>query len=334
MNRLVTVHGAGLAGCSAAIAALQEGSAVRLIDQARFPRHKVCGEFLSPEAFQILSEAGLEGEFAAAQPARVPRLEVHLGRRRLVDHLPEPAYGLSRFAMDALMQRKAVSLGADFQRGVVAAASPPLVEALGRKVRQVSVEKGSRLFGFKAHFSGPASDAVELYFFQGCYVGITPIEGGLTNVCGLGPQACLQNACFEIDELVNSHEPLRERLQPLTRCWDWLKVGPLLFQNRLHANPVEGVYPAGDLLSFVDPFTGSGMLSALLTGRLAGLAAARGDTVQHYLRRCEESILQPFRFSSAFRWLLRNGWAEHLAPLVPGRYLFRWTRPRVLKKNR
>ena len=58
--------------------------------------------------------------------------------------------------------------------------------------RQFSSSGRDRLFGFKAHFRGPVSDAVELYFFDDFYVGVNPVEGGLTNVCGLGSEAGLR----------------------------------------------------------------------------------------------------------------------------------------------
>src|SRR5439155_4655767 len=97
-----------------------------------------------------------------------------------------------------------------------------------------------------------------------------------TNVCGLGPETLLKKFNFEVDELVNSFSPLKERLGPLARSMKWLHVGPLIFQNRLEQEPEPGVYTAGDALSFVDPFTGSGLLSAAITGELPVTYAAQG----------------------------------------------------------
>jgi flavin-dependent dehydrogenase len=46
--RAVHVVGGGPAGAMAAFAAMREGAPVRIFEKSAFPRHKVCGEFLSP----------------------------------------------------------------------------------------------------------------------------------------------------------------------------------------------------------------------------------------------------------------------------------------------
>jgi len=48
-----------------------------------------------------------------------------------------------------------------------------------------------RLFGFKAHFDGPSDDAVELFFGLSGYIGVNPVEEGVTNVCGIAPESVL-----------------------------------------------------------------------------------------------------------------------------------------------
>ena len=84
---------------------------------------------------------------------------------------------------------------------------------------------------------------------------------------------------------------------------------------------------AGDALGFVDPFTGSGMLAALLTGRLAGQAAARGRSVEEHLAACRRVLGRQYSVASLLRQLLGAGLAEKLAAFVPGRMLYRMTRP-------
>lgn len=55
----VVVSGAGPAGCAAAIALRRRGIPVILIDRARFPRDKVCGDVILPEAFEEIRRLGL-----------------------------------------------------------------------------------------------------------------------------------------------------------------------------------------------------------------------------------------------------------------------------------
>jgi hypothetical protein len=68
----------------------------------------------------------------------------------------------------------------------------------------------------------------------------------------------------------------------------------------------------------------------MLTGELAGIAAARGAPAASYLRDCR-LLRRPFLVSSVFRTIIASGHAGVLASLVPGRFLFHATRPSGLK---
>ena len=108
---------------------------------------------------------------------------------------------------------------------------------------------------------------------------------------------------------------------------EWMFVGPLVFQNKFALEIDEGHWPAGDALSFVDPFTGSGLLSAVVTGELAGKYAAEGASLHDYLAACRKSLGRPYAFSSLLRKIAGTALAEKLIPWVPGSWLFHLTRP-------
>jgi len=256
----------------------------------------------------------------AAGPARIRRMKLHFGRREKITDLAEPAWGLSRYAFDQLLLDHALALGSQLGRDFD---SEPTVIACGRQIADAT--RSRRLFGFKAHFDGPADDAVELFFFDQCYVGLNSVEGGRTNVCGLGPEDVLKRFHFDYDAVVAQSPALTARLKPLSRSMKWLSTGPL----RFHQNFERGVsYLAGDALSFVDPFTGTGLVAAVKTGSLAGVAAARNTPVANYLSQCRAQLKQPFEVASLLRKAVNAGWADHLAGLIPGRMLFALTRPR------
>ncbi len=314
---MVTIVGAGPAGCSAAIAALNEGAVVTIYEKSRFPRHKVCGEFLSPEVGPVLDSLGVRESLEAARPVRLERVILHIGRRSKRFQLPEAAYSLSRSALDDLLLREAISKGAVLK---TEAAKDGTIIAHGR---QTPSRKGSRLFGFKSHYRGPVADTVEMFFFRGCYVGITSVEGGSVNVCGLGPEDLLKPTNFDPEPLFP--DALKGRLRGLNRLFDWLITGPLVFRDSFHDHP--DAYLAGDAMGFVDPFTGSGILSAILTGKLAGQAAARSVPVAEYTVQCRRTLSRQYSIASTLRGLLGAGLAESLAGLVPGPWLYRMTRP-------
>lgn len=321
---MVAIIGAGPAGAAAAIAARQHGASVAVREKSRFPRHKVCGEFLTPEILPLLDRLGVLGAFQDLRPARMDRFVLHLPRRECSAALAEPALGLSRYAFDDLLFSR-VEASPDDEPPVPA----PIVVASGRPAAKQS--RGQRLFGFKAHFRGPVSDAVELFFVGWrCYVGVNPVENGLTNVCGLAPEDELNRHGFEIDALIHGTPRLAERLSPCQRTMDWIFTGPLQFRRNFSAPTGPGVYTAGDALSFVDPFTGTGIASALLSGISAGRHAALGLPVAGHLAECRRALARPFAVASLFRAILNRGWADRLAPLVPAQWLVRWTRPVVV----
>src|SRR5258708_40092252 len=66
----VAIIGAGLAGCSPAITLAKLGAHVILFEAKRYPQHKVCGAFLSPECTGLLAELGLFEQIVAAGPAQ------------------------------------------------------------------------------------------------------------------------------------------------------------------------------------------------------------------------------------------------------------------------
>ena len=338
----VHIIGAGPAGSAAAIAALQHDASVRLLEKSVFPRHKVCGEFLSPEIAPVLNRLGVWSAFAQAQPAPLKQVNLYFGAKRKHWKLTEPALGLSRYALDDLLVRHALACGAILLRqcgvresGARESGAPeagktwpddaPTVVAHGRKTH---APKGSRLFGVKAHFQGPIDDCVDLFFFSGCYAGVSAVENQTTNVCALAPETLLQAHGFQIDSLLERSLPLRERLAPLKRQMEWLVTGPLVFRGNFHAPLQQDIYCAGDALGFVDPFTGSGILAALVTGQMAGIAAARRIPGSQYLQDCRQSLGVQYRTVAFLRKMIQNGIAERVAGFLPGRLLFELTRPR------
>jgi menaquinone-9 beta-reductase len=58
----VIVVGGGPAGASTAWALAREGVDVLVLDRAKFPRDKICAEYLSPQASRILSDMGVLDE--------------------------------------------------------------------------------------------------------------------------------------------------------------------------------------------------------------------------------------------------------------------------------
>src|SRR4051812_16061166 len=115
------VIGAGLAGCSAALQLARRGRRVLLLEAERYPVHKMCGEFLSPEARGLFRELGVDAaiEAAGAVPIRRVAITTRDGAA-WTGRLPGEATGLSRWTLDPLLFDAAVAAGADGVQGAAA----------------------------------------------------------------------------------------------------------------------------------------------------------------------------------------------------------------------
>lgn len=100
----IAVVGAGPAGSVLACALAKRGRDVLLLERDQFPRDKVCGEFLSPEAVDCLETLGCSERFFAHQPPAMNRTRITVAEGPEIDvQLPGEAYGLSRRRLDALL---------------------------------------------------------------------------------------------------------------------------------------------------------------------------------------------------------------------------------------
>src|SRR5690349_18221392 len=252
----VQIIGGGPSGAAAAIAAVGQGAAVQITERRLTAKHKVCGEFIPAEAVSVLEQLGVWQQFLHRSPARISRCALYYGSCLKHWTLEQPGYGLSRLELDRLLLEKATGLGARLNTGETfqaweALRCRALILASGRyKIAR----RGRRLVGFKAHFQGPTDDVVELYFSGSGYVGVSPVEKHLTNVCGIASEDVLKAFDFQIDDYLAAADPaLATRISPLSRSMPWLTVCPLVFSSA-PAGAVHGeyVYRAGDALSFVD----------------------------------------------------------------------------------
>ena len=120
MTADVVIRGGGIAGSAAALMLARGGFTVLLLEKHREPQHKVCGEFLSPEALPLLEASGLLPAIAAAgaRPVRAAAV-VGPGGAHCRFALPRAGLALSRFRLDSLLLEAAEQAGVTVARGAM-----------------------------------------------------------------------------------------------------------------------------------------------------------------------------------------------------------------------
>lgn len=149
----------------------------------------------------------------------------------------------------------------------------------GQSARDVK-DRRAPLVAFKAHLEGArgAGGRCEIYFYRGGYGGLNQVEAGLSNLCFIASardvRACASDPERVLREVVCQNSRAAWTLREARASSGWLSVALEGFGRR-GLVPSDGLLAIGDAASFIDPFTGSGMLMALESGELAAAAVAR-----------------------------------------------------------
>ena len=185
--RPITIVGGGLAGLTLGIGLRQRSVPVTVWEAGRYPRHRVCGEFICGRGPTILDRLQLRSLMERAGAIQSTSTRFIAGRNRSpVRQLPSPALCLSRYEMDAALAREFQRLGGELRSP--ARWSNPITEgvvlATGRRAQPT--EGGWRWFGLKVHARDVELTAdLEMHVSGRGYVGVNRIDGGCVNVCGL-----------------------------------------------------------------------------------------------------------------------------------------------------
>jgi flavin-dependent dehydrogenase len=349
------VIGGGPGGSAAAIMAARQGARVLLLERGKYPRHKVCGEFVSAESLEILRSLLADTGFFQSQSRR----EVMIGHGRIfVDGcvlkapIDSPGASLSRFELDAALWAAALSAGVDARqqqavqsvigRGVFVVSTTAaqfegrsVIDASGRwsnlsAPRSQDSNGRQRWIGIKAHFLEPeVPSSIDLCFFEGGYCGVQPLPGENSqsrtriNACAM----VRSDVATSLSKVFLRHPALQERSQSWQQLTETVTTSPLTFRR---PNPERnGVLLVGDAAGFVDPFVGDGISLALRSGVMAAESLRQffaGDqtlqqTCQAYRRDYARRLIPIFRTSSQIRRLF------HLPAMirVPLAHLFQHT---------
>lgn len=269
----ITIIGGGLAGLTLGIGLRQRDVPVTIHEAGNYPRHRVCGEFISGRGQATLARLGLSQLFDEAGAVRAETAAFFSETKSTAPRsLPSAAICLSRFTLDGALVKTFREIGGelftgerfgkDFNEGIV--------RATGRRV--AADESGARWFGLKIHARKVALTAdLEMHLSPRGYVGIAKINDGEVNICGL-----FRKHIGEIGEAQNGREllrgqpgsPLQQRLGAAEFDEDsFCAIAGISLRPQRAA--VRAEICVGDAITMIPPVTGNGMSMSFESAELA-----------------------------------------------------------------
>jgi geranylgeranyl reductase family protein len=340
----VAVIGGGPAGAAAAVRLAEQGVQVVLLDRARFPRDKVCGDGLLPDAFAPLARLGvLDQVRERAHSVRGIRFQTPSGVQGFV---PVEALVIPRVQLDALLVERARLAGARVVEGArlegfegergrwraavfsfrernggtrVEAGWFVLATGASPRPRQLAGLRPAPRAGAAVRsylrLPGLARDELLIVFKGGGlprgYYWAFPIGDGIFNLgCGVfasrpGDPSLVEEARDFAGELGAMTAPEPVRGAPLQSSFPRLAAAK------------GNVLAVGEAAGLTRPFSGEGIASALESGLLAAHALGSGegpDPARHYRRLLQRRFAREF---AAYRWGERLlGWPWLVTALV------------------
>ena len=336
----VIVIGGGLAGLTSAIHLSKLSKQVLVIEKNDFPKHKVCGEYISNEVLPYLNSLGIDPIKEGAK--QISKVELTTVKSNLIEsNLPLGGFGMSRYFLDDLLAKKAKSNGVKIVQDIVLSVdfnenlftiqtkteatfqSKIVIGAFGKrstldvKMNRDFIKKKSPYLAVKIHVKGNfPEDVVALHNFKGGYCGVSKVENDSINLCYIADyknfkkyknveefqeQVIFKNSYLK--EVFKESKPVFEK--PLT-------ISQISFETK---NPIENhIIMCGDTAGMIHPLCGNGMGMAISSAQIASEEIlkflnneiTRTQLEKNYLRNWNKEFKTRLKTGHFIAWLFRN----------------------------
>lgn len=336
--REVIIVGGGLAGLTAAIHLSKAGLHVTVIEKHPYPRHKVCGEYISNEVVPYLQ--WLDADPAVLSPALIERVCISaVSGRKVETRLPLGGFGISRYALDAFLMEKAVRNGvhllqdtvtnisfANQQFTVDTIANGTLFAthvigaygkraALDQQLNRDFFSQKSPWLAVKAHYKGDFPDGlVGLHNFRGGYCGVSKVENDVINICYLASYEVFKNY-KNIDEhreeVLYENKWLKEIFSNSECLFDRpLTISQVSFSEKKKVD--QHILMTGDTAGLIHPLCGNGMAMAISSAQLAAQQileqTSRSGLENAYLRGWQKQFGKRMKAGRLLSAVFRHPW--------------------------
>jgi len=337
----ITIVGGGLAGLTAAIHLSKIGLKVVLIEKNEYPKHKVCGEYISNEVLPYFNWLSLN--ISELNPSIISKLEFSTVSGELIHcELPLGGFGISRFAFDAFLYKKAIESGCEVIQETVenivfendnftittssnrVLNSKIVIGAFGKrsnidqKLNRDFIQKKSHWLAVKSHYSGEFSDdLVGLHNFEGGYCGVSKVENNIINICYLASYQTFKRykSIEEYQDQVICQNPyLKLILKKAKPLFDKpLSISQISFDKK--AVVENHILMIGDTAGLIHPLCGNGMAMAIhsakivsqLVGKFYGNEIrSRNELEKKYIQEWNSNFKKRLRMGRFLAYLLQK----------------------------
>ena len=360
----VIIIGGGLAGLTSAIHISKLNFKVLLIEKNEYPKHKVCGEYVSNEVLPYLEYLEFNPFKFGAKRISSFQLTTE-NNKSITANLPLGGFGMSRYKMDFELYKLALSTGVtvlqdsvtdvnfvadsfqvetktsrSFQAKIVIGAygkRSNLDVQFGREF----IKKKSPYLGVKIHVSGDfPEDKVALHNFKGGYCGVSKVENNHINLCYITTFSSFKKykdiATFQEEVLFKNVELKKIFKSTVPQFKEPLTISQISFETK---QPIENhIIMCGDTAGMIHPLCGNGMGMAIRSAQLAseliidylqGKITSR-QTLEHlYTKRWRKTFGLRLKVGHSIAYLFRQDW---LAPkLLTVLRWFPFLMPQIIK---
>jgi len=291
MNYDVIIIGGGLAGLALSVDLGRKGHSVLLIEKGSYPRHKVCGEYISMESYRYLNEI-----CPALSELKLPKIQkfnlTSTGTNEFTTDLGLGGFGISRYLLEELLYKEAqkykvvfvletkvLNVTRDTEANIYQVQTKAqthtarlVCNASGRRSNLETLERGQKIkgtnyVGVKYHVKLPRnSEQIEIHNFPGGYCGISNIEEGKSCLCYIVNAKELSAVNKSIPELEKKILSQNKNLEKIFKDADFIFKEAVTVSgiNFLIKEPFNGeVFFLGDSAGSIAPITGNGMSMGL-----------------------------------------------------------------------
>ncbi|WP_299333040.1 NAD(P)/FAD-dependent oxidoreductase [uncultured Psychroserpens sp.] len=293
----VIIIGGGLAGLSSAIHLSKHNYSVLLIEKHSYPKHKVCGEYISNEVLPYLEYLGIDVFKLGAK--KIDKFQLSTTNNKLISTtLPLGGFGISRYCLDAALAEKAAKLGVKILQDTVEDVifsndefvlktksnnqfiSRIVIGAYGKrsnldvKLNRQFIKTKSPYLAVKMHVKGDfPDDLVALHNFRGGYCGVSKVEDDHINLCYITNLKAFKDY-KDIDEfqqqVMFQNQYLKAIFDQSTSVFEQpLTISQISFEDK---KPIEDhIIMCGDTAALIHPLCGNGMSMAIRSAQIASV---------------------------------------------------------------